>query len=199
MNELADEKDFWDDLRERMKKYSEEELKEVLRKRKQYEEKAVEIAVYEAIERGLIHSPQDLSGEAFADEPPRFSFFPCSDKPHVRLRTLRSMARTLLVIAAIPLVFGFLKFQMHRYAEGSAMVLAGLVWITAAWMIYRRQEMKYWPVLLVTALLAAVYIARMLFLLKGLAITDYFIAAALFLVLFYALLYLRKLLAGIAG
>lgn len=197
MNDLAEEKDIWDDLRDRMKKYSDEELTEVLKKRKQYEKQAVDIAVSEAVDRGLIHSEQDLFAEIYTAAPSRFTFFPCPDKPHIRLRTIRSIARTLLVIAALPLVFGILKFQVHRYAEGSAMVLAGLTWITASWMIYRRQEIKFWPVLFFTAVLAAIYVARILILLKGLVTMDYFIATALFLVLSYALLYLRKLLAGL--
>lgn len=197
MDEMAEEKDFWDELREKMEKYSDEELTEVLKKRKQYEKQAVYIAVEEAVKRGLIHSEQDLFSESFTDEPSRFSLFPCPDKLHIRMRTIRSIARTLLVVAAIPLVFGVLKFQVHRYVEGIAMVVAGLSWITASWMIYRKQEKKYWPVLLLTAVLAGIYIARMLFLLKGLATMDYFIASALFLVLFYVLLYLRKLLAGL--
>lgn len=199
MNEMADDKEFWEDLRERMKKYSDEELREVLKKRKQYEKQAVHIAVREAVDRGLIHSEQDLFSETFSEVPSRFTLFPCPEKPHVRLRTVRSISRTLLVIAAIPLVFGVLKFQLHRYVEGTAMVLAGLTWITASWMIYRRQDRKYWMVLFLTAVLAAVYIARMLLLLKGLASMDYFIASSLFMVLFYALLYLRKLLAGLPG
>jgi hypothetical protein len=190
----SNDQDFWERLAIKMSEYSDEEIISILRKHKLYEPKAQEIAIAEAIRRGIIHSEQDLFSENFRTEPSRFTLFPHPEKKETMLKIVLSMSRALLLAGVIPIVFGVLKFQVFKYAEGSALVFAGLIWITSAWLIFSRQEKKFLTPMLVIAILSAVYVARILFLLKGLKVMDYVVPSILFVVILYSLVYLRSLL-----
>lgn len=193
---MVDQNDneFWDRLKVRMKEYSDEEILDILRKIRLYEPPAQRMAIDEAIRRKLIHSEQDLYSESFRAPRLKFTLFPSPDRKQTVLRIIRSMSRALLIAGVIPVIFGILKFQVAKFGEGSALVLTGLIWITSAWMVYTRQDQRYWSPLLIIALLSAAYVARILILLKGLRTMDYVIPGILFLVVFYCLFYLRFLL-----
>jgi hypothetical protein len=193
---MVDQNDseFWDRLKVRMKEYSDAEIMDILRKIRLYEPPAQRMAIDEGIRRKLIHSEQDLYSESFRTPKLRFSFFPSPERKETVVRILRSMSRALLIAGVIPVIFGILKFQVVKYSEGSALILTGLIWITSAWMVYSRQDHRYWSPLLIIALLSAAYVARILLLLKGLRTMDYVIPGILFLVVFYCLFYLRFLL-----
>lgn len=189
-----DEDEFWKRLEQQMKEYSDEEIILVLNKLKLYEPTAQKLALSEAIRRGIIHSEQDIWFEKFRTEPSRFSLFPCPEKKQTILKIVRSISRALLVAGVIPLIFGFLKFQIFKYAEGSAMILTGLIWMTSAWIIFTKQDRRFWPLLFVIASMSFFYVARLLVLLKGLRVMDYVVPAIFFLLVLYSLFYLRKLL-----
>lgn len=194
MTDGNNDSDFWERLAVKMSEYSDEEIILILRKRRLYEPQAQKIAITEAIRRGIIHSEQDLFSDNFKPRPAGFTLFPYPEKKEVILKIVKSMSRALLLAGIIPIIFGILKFQVFKYAEGSAMVLVGLIWITSAWMIFSRQEKKFLTPMLVLAALSGVYVARILFLLKGLRVMDYVIPSILFLVILYSLFYLRSLL-----
>lgn len=193
------DQDFWERLALKMSEYSDEEIISILRKHKLYEPEAQKIAIAEAIRRGIIHSEQDLFSENFKTEPSRFTLFPHPEKKETILRIVKSISRALLLAGVIPIIFGVLKFQVFKYAEGSALVFTGLIWITSAWLIFSRQEKKFLSLLLVIALLSAVYVARILFLLKGLRVMDYVVPSILFVVVIYCLFYLRALIRKLPG
>ena len=186
--------EFWDRLKVKMTEYGDEEIMDILRKINLYEPPARKMAIEEAIRRKLIHSEQDLFSPDFAPPKLKFTLFPSSEKRETVLRIIRSLSRALLIAGVIPVIFGILKFQVAKYGEGGALVLTGLIWISSAWMVYTRQDRRYWLPLLVIALLSAAYVARILILLKGLRTMDYVVPGILFLVVFYSLLYLRFLL-----
>lgn len=190
----SNDNEFWDRLKVRMTEYRDEEIMDILRKINLYEPPARKLALEEAIRRKLIHSEQDLFAPDFAPKKLKFSLFPSSEKRETVTRTIRSLSRALLLAGVIPVIFGILKFQVAKYGEGSALMLTGLVWISAAWMVYTRQDHRYWSPLWIITLLSAAYVARILILLKGLRTMDYVVPAILFLVVFYCLFYLRFLL-----
>ena len=194
MIENNEEKEFWDRLALRMKEYSDEEIYSILQKHKLYEPPARKLAITEAIRRGLIHSEQDLFSENFSSDSSGFTIFPSPDKPETVLKIVRSISRAILVAGVIPIIFGVLKFQVFKYAEGSSLILVGLIWVTSAWLIFTRQDRRFLSPLLVIAVLSALYVARILFLLKGLRTMDYVIPSILFVVVLYILFYLRSLL-----
>ena len=63
------------DFRSLIPDYNNDELINVLKKRKQYQKEAAEVAIQEAIKRGLIYSEQDLFADEFQDKVNTFSIF----------------------------------------------------------------------------------------------------------------------------
>ena len=180
-------------LETKIKEYSDEEILSILRKFKLYEPVAQEIALEEAMRRNLIQSEQELVSFGNTTEKLTFSLFPLPAKAETIFKIIRSISRSLLIAGVIPVVFGILKFQVLKYTEGSALVLAGLIWMSSSWMIYIRQDRRFWAPMLVIALLSAAFVARILLLLKGLRTMDYVVPGVLFLVVFYCIFYLRFL------
>lgn len=193
------DRDFWERLALKMSEYSDEEIISILGKHKLYEPEAQKIAIAEAIRRGIIYSEQDLFSENFKTQPLRFTLFPHPEKKETILKIVRSITRALLVAGVIPIIFGVLKFQVFKYAEGSALIFAGLVWITSAWVLFSRQEKKFLFPMFIIALFSTVYVARILLLLKGLRVMDYLVPVILFAVVLYCLLYLRALIRKLPG
>jgi hypothetical protein len=194
MEDKGNTNDFWDRLTMKMKEYSDDEIISILEKLRLYEPQAQKIAIEEAIHRGIINSEQDLFSNRVTTEPPNFTLFPSPDKPETILKIARSISRALLVAGAIPVIFGVLRFQVYKFAEGSALMVAGLIWISSAWLLFSKQERRLWSPMVIIALFSAIYVSRILFLLKGLRTMDYIIPAILFAVIFYCLFYLRSLL-----
>ncbi len=194
MSNENDDKEFWDRLKQKMQGYTNEQLVELLRTRSSYRKNAVDLAVAEAITRGLIKSEADLEEEKFREISARFSLFPRPVNQSLRIKIIRSLSRSLLVAGAMPTVFGVYRILQHAQLEGSALTLIGLIWISSAWIIFTRYNPRMWTPMMVIAVLGAIYIARTMWSLQGLGTVDYLIAAGLNVVIFYALFYLRILL-----
>lgn len=194
MKESSSDREFWVALSEKMTHYTDQEIIDILRKRKSYEPEAVRIATGEALRRNLIHSEQDLFSEKYAEQPASWTLFPCPENRETSHKIIRSMSRMLMLVGVIPVIYGVMKFQTGKYPEGVAMLVAGLLWVFASFMIYSRHDRRFWAPLLVVGLLAAVYVSRMLLLVKGLRVLDYVVPGILFLVVFYVLFFLRALL-----
>jgi hypothetical protein len=194
MKKTGYDTEFWNELREKMTHYTDQEVIEILRKRKSYEPEAARIATDEAIRRNLIHSEQDLFSTKFSEQPSSLTLFPCPEKLESRDKIIRSISRMLMLTGVIPAIFGVLKFPAGKYPEGIAMLAAGLLWIFASFMISSRHDKRYWPPLLVIGLLSAGYVTRMLLLVRGLRVMDYVIPAILFALVLYLLFFLRALL-----
>ncbi len=137
-------------LKERFDQYTDEQLMDVLRCHKDYQEQAVEVAVEIAIERKLIFSRQDLFSEEFnqTQTSPK-KFFPLlSERQSAKMLT--GLFRIFYLITSIPLVFTILSF-----AEGN--VLSIILWGvgTLAWggvTLLTERKQEAWLVSLLAAL-----------------------------------------------
>lgn len=194
MSQDNDDKEFWERLEQKIHLYSNAQLEEMLRTRSSYRKRAVELAVAEAIRRGLIKNEAELEEEKFREISARFSLFPRPVNSTLRTKIIRSLSRSLLIAGAIPTVFGVYRILHYAPFEGGALTLIGLIWISSAWIIYTRYNSRFWSPMLIIALLGAIYIGRTMLLLKGLTLIDYLIAGGLNVVIFYSLFYLRILL-----
>ncbi len=194
MSNDTDDKEFWDRLEQKMHGYTNEQLEELLRTRSSYRKKAVDLAMAEAINRGMLKSEADLEEEKFREISARFSLFPRPVNQSLRIKIIRSLSRSLLIAGAMPTVFGVYRILQHAILEGGALSLIGLIWISSAWIIFTRYNIRLWAPMLIIALLGAVYIGRTMWMLQGLGTVDYLIAGGLNVVIFYALFYLRILL-----
>ncbi len=181
------------DFKKMFESSSDLEIKEVLKKRKHYQEEAANAAINEAINRGLIHSEQDLFAEEYRVEPLRFSLFPNIENEVSRFKLRKSMTRSLLFLGAIMIVWGVWEIYRHNLAEGVGFVLAGIVWNLASFSFFKSVKKLAINLLFTIQGLAAVYAAIKLATYKNLVFMDVFIVVVLFGFVMYGLIYMKKL------
>lgn len=80
-------------MEERIRSLTRSELMMVLRRRKDYRPEAVQVAIAEALRRGLIAGEEDLDRPEFGEPVNMFTFFPAPDQQEGRVRLLRSLLR----------------------------------------------------------------------------------------------------------
>ncbi len=181
------------DFKQLFKGPSDDEIMEVLKKRKHYQAEAAEAAINEAIERGLIHSEQDLFAEKYRVEPLKFSLFPNIENKVSRLKLTRSLTRSLLFLGAIIIIWGAWEIYRHQFAEGIGFVLAGTVWNLISFSFFKSVKHHRINILFVIEGIASVYAAIKLATFKGLIFMDIFIVVVLFGFVLYGLIYMKKL------
>ncbi len=173
--------------------YSDDEILIVLKKRDHYQKAAVEVAVQEAIKRGIIHSEQDLLSAEFNVKPMPFTLFPKIENEKVRLKTLKSMGRSLLIIGAVPTIWGGLKVYRGHLYEGLILLILGLIWMSVSFQMMKTVSSRGIGVLLVIFVAAVFYVSRLLWANVFTTVTDVFISVIFCLLALYGLLYMRKL------
>jgi hypothetical protein len=170
------------------------ELTEVLKKRSQYQEIAADCAIREALKRGLILSEAELNHPGFRQVPARFTFFPSPYRAETRQRLLRSLCRSLMIAGVIPAFYGILKMTNLKYAEGTALVSIGIVWIGMSWFLMERNDRRWVFPMFFLILVSIPYVARMMVWYASLKWTDFFIPSVLYVLIIYSLLYVHALL-----
>jgi len=181
------------DFRSSIPNYSDEEIYSILKKRKQYQPEAANLAIKEAIKRGLINSEQDLFSEKFQENPAKSGLFPIiSDDKH-REKIRKSISRILLITGVIPVFWGSLEIIRSKLVEGILLVLLGAIWIYASAQLTKSFQTKMVNLLFVILIATAAYIVKIMLEMKGLAIMDYFIPVIIFSFITYGLLFIRRL------
>lgn len=180
------------DYRELIPKYSDEELKGVLKRRGHYIPEAAEIAIDEAIKRGLIHSKQDLFAEEYRHKEHKTSWFPVSNNKETRRRIKRSISRSLVICGIIAVAYGLVQINDAKQLEGGVITLFGLVWLLASLQLNKVYKNIWVLVLFIQNLLAGGFIFYSLLQMKTLVFMDFFAAGVLFLLILYGLVYLYK-------
>lgn len=182
------------DYEEIFNNYSNVEILEVLKKRDYYQQEAVEVALRVAIDRDLIHSEEDLLAPAFRVEPLKRKFIPDIKKEKNKNRIRKSVGRSLLIAGILPLIFGYLRLNSGNTAEGSALVAASVFWMLLSTHIIRKGAKITLHFLFTLTAIAAVYLAYLFATSKSLVFMDVFIAAALYFMVVYGLLFLRRII-----
>lgn len=114
---------------ERYSAYTDEEIMNILRNHKDYQENAVDAAVKIAVERKLIQSEQDLLSPGFQQVTPRhYTLFPPISNEFHRKKLIGSIFRFIYLLALVPVIYGFLS-----YAEGKFDRVAGAVGVAVLW------------------------------------------------------------------
>lgn len=181
------------DFHEAIPEYSDKELIGILKKRDQYQKEAADLAIQEAIKRGLIHSEQDLFSEEYKSKPVTPSLFPEIEKEEIKNKIRKSIARGLLLAGMIPLVWGVIEMSRRSLIEGVLLVIPGLVWSYGAVKIMREYNDKMISVLFSMLILSLAYIVKVLLQLKGLKTMDFAIPIVLLLLISYGLIYLKRM------
>lgn len=180
-------------FREIIANYSDEELRKVLKKRKLYQKEAADFAIEEAIKRGLIFTEQDLFSPEFQQEPGKFTLFPAIENEKARTKFIKSIARSLLILGALPLVMGGMKIFETQSLEGILIFLFGAVWGIVSFQFLRSVKMNQIILMYLLLAVAVGYVVKM-FVSAGYAkITDVLFAAITLGLIAYGIEYLHKL------
>jgi hypothetical protein len=172
---------------------SDEELLVILKRRKQYQLEAAQVAIKEAIKRGLIHSEQDLFSDKYEQSTSGYSFFPVIENERARNKTRRSIARVFLLAGAMPVIWGAIKIIGDLFFEGVLLVVLGLVWMFVSWKQFEEVDVKRINLLSLLLIVAVAYIARIIAGLQNPVFMDYFIPSLLILIFIYGLVFMRRL------
>lgn len=183
----------YSDFRKSIPKYSNDEIITILKKRKQYEAEVVDIAVQEAIKRGLIHSDQDLFSKEFQHEIAKSSLFPRINNERNRIKISKSIARGLLIMGTIPAVWGIFTISENNLYEGILLILLGGIWIYASARLMRSISSKMINLLFLMVLASVVYTIKLILGIKNLNAMDIVIPVVLITFVTYGLLFLSKL------
>jgi len=194
MQEKSKTENINSDLEKIINKHSDDQILEILKKREYYQPEAVRAAVKEAIERKLIHSEQDLFSPDFSIEPLKRKLIPDIIKEKNKIRIRKSLGRSLLIAGILPLIFGLLRYNSSQVFEGIAMFVFGLIWIFLSAQIIREGSKNAVGLLLLSTTLSLFYVGYRFAESKSVIFMDFFIVSLIYLLIFYGLFFVRKLL-----
>ncbi|HKL31261.1 MAG TPA: hypothetical protein VJ919_01935 [Tangfeifania sp.] len=181
------------DLQEIFNKHTDEQILEILKKREHYQPEAVDVAVKEAISRKLIHSEQDLFSPEFSPEPLKRKLIPEIHREKNKNRIRKSLGRSLLIAGVLPLIFGFVRYNSGQLFEGIGILVFGLTWMFLSAQIIRKGSKSVIHLLLGIAFASLIYVGYLFADSKSVIFMDVFIIAVLYLLVFYGLFFVRKL------
>ncbi len=193
MRGKSTEKERNRDFRILIPEYDDNQIIEILKKRNHYQQEAYELALNEAIKRGIIHTEQDLLGEDFRVKPMIYSFFPSMDRAHQMDKTRKSISRALIITGIFPVIWGFIRMKEELKLEGSVLILMGILWIFLSVRVFQEIKKNLIYSLLAILALSALYITKIFTGLKEIIFMDIFIVAIFYVLIIYGLLYLLRL------
>ncbi|WP_321345833.1 hypothetical protein [uncultured Draconibacterium sp.] len=180
------------DFREDIPNYSDEQLKEVLKLRDHYQPEAAQLAIQEALKRGIIHSEQDLFSEEFRCEEIEFSLFPKIKRDRNRIKIRRSIARSLVICSVLPVVFGLIEMKTGNRWEGASILLFGLLWLFCSAQLIKMFHVLFIRSLMAGTILGASYIFYRLISSQTYIFMDFFLVLVLAGLIFYGLIFMLK-------
>jgi len=171
------------------------EILEILKRRKDYQDLAVDAAVKIAIERKLISTEQDLFSPEFETAGSNGTkLFPDVSNEYHRQRLIGSVFRFLYMMSFLPLVFGIMK-----YAEGQLLlsflgVGIGVVWFILSFLLSRSRKKFTFIPLFAVLVSSSIYIGWQIFDKSPFHFLDLFVLLVGTILTAYLLLFLRRLL-----
>ncbi len=180
---------------ERYSAYSDDQIKEILKNHKDYQEQAVAAAVKIAIERQLIHSEQDLMAPEYqSDRSFRLSLFPEITSSYHHQRVVTSIFRVLFIVAFLPLTFGIMNYAEGHSDRAFQGITTGIVWFVLTYLLKKKQKISVLIALIVLLVLVFLATAFQLVIQKPFQMMDLVMLLIGVLISLYLLLYLKKLI-----
>jgi hypothetical protein len=173
--------------------YTDDELRKVLKKRKLYQKDAADFAIQEAIKRGLIYSEQDLFAVEFKHEPEKFSIFPTIENEKARGKFRKSIARSLLILGILPVVWGGIKIFETQSFEGILIFIFGVAWSFTSFQLMHTVKMKLLYFLFLLLLLLIGYLIKTIISAYSLTTIDVLFIIITVGFVFYGIGFLSKL------
>ncbi len=131
-------------LRIRFEKYSDEQLMEVLKNKKDYQELAVSVAIELAVERGLIKSEQDLFGGEFNKQKSGTpAIFPALEQPGQREKVFKSLMRVVYFITLFPVIYAALSYADGKTGQVFFYGTTAVIWAAMAVLLDQKRKVVY--------------------------------------------------------
>ncbi|MEN8116374.1 MAG: hypothetical protein ABFS16_05315 [Bacteroidota bacterium] len=181
------------DFKRDIPEYCDEAILDILKKRDHYQPEAAQLAIQEAIKRGLINSEQDLFAEEYQIQPLRFSVFPIIEDEKNRNRIRRSIARVLVICGALPTVWGIVKLNENEIIEGSLVLLFGLLWIYLTARLMKKHNRINVYLMFGALFISAIYLTGTIFITGNITFIDVFIPVVIAALTVYGLLFMGRL------
>jgi len=180
---------------QRFSEYTDEEILEILRKHKDYQDRAITDAVKIAIERKLIHSEQDLMSPEFQySKAVKFTIFPEITNSYHRDRLIYSIFRYLYALSLLPVIYGILKYAEGNSAHTILGLFIGATWFTFSILLSRTRKSIFFLFLFLLLLLVAITIGSHIFSAGQIQSLDLTILVIGLFLSAYLLEYLKKLI-----
>lgn len=173
--------------------YNDDELRKVLKKRKLYQKEAADFAIVEAIRRGIIYSEQDLFASEFKHEPEKFSIFPTIENEKARTKFIKSITRSLLIIGAVPMVWGSVRFFEAQSLEGILIFIFGAAWSITSFQLMRSLNIKLIYFMFVLLILLVAYLVKTLISYRSINAMDIIVSIVSVGFIIYGIGFLNKL------
>lgn len=180
---------------ERYSNLNDEQLLDILRNQKDYQENARNAAVKIAIERQLINSEDDLFSSEFQHtNESKMTAFPTVENELNAKRLTGSIFRVLFIMSVIPLIYASLKFAGGMINQAIIGGIAGIMWISGIFLLKKTRNTLYLIPLFGLLVLAASYTALQIIELKPVKMTDIVILTIVILLVAYFLIYAKLLI-----
>jgi len=182
-------------LYERYSSYTDSQILEILKRHKDYQEAAVDLAVKIAIERQLINSGQDLLAPEFQNRKSSgFNLFPEISSGYHRERLIGSIFRFLYLVSLLPLAYGILNYAKGEMLQTLLGVGVGLIWFLLGLLLDKTRKLVVFFPLFVLLFSVSLIIGIKIFEKEPLLLLDFAMLLIGTLLPFYLLLYLKKLI-----
>ncbi len=195
MTEKSNEENQVPEFQKIIAGYPDDELRRVLKKRKLYQREAADFAVQEAIRRGMIYSEQDLFAREFKNEPEKFLLFPVIENEKVRAKFKKSISRSLMILGALPAVWGGIQIFETQNIEGILIIIFGVTWSFTSFQLMHKLKInpKLIYFMFALAVLAVGYILKIFIKLHSLNAVDVLVGIIAAGFVFYAIGFLNSL------
>lgn len=180
---------------ERYAGFSNQQIKDILRNHKDYQEPAVTAAVKIAIERKLIHTEQDLLGPEYQSQISyKWSVLPEIPNAYLYKRVVASIFRVLFFASLIPIVYGIMKFAEGQLNMTYLGVGVGLTWLLMTFILFKTEKLVVLVLQIIMIILVFFILGYWLLSQKYFQTTDIVVLVTGTVVLLYLLIYLKKLI-----
>jgi hypothetical protein len=182
---------------ERFSGLEDSRLMEILHNQKDYMETAREAATKIAIERGLIHSEENLYSPEFQNAGRvGFSIFPSLSAGKTRDKLNSSVFRFLYIYSALPIVFGALQFAKGNVNMALAGCSVAIVWMGLVTMAKRWNSAMAFVLLYIMVLTSGIFVGLNMAKTASIGFIDYFILVIAVLLPLYFLALAKKIAAS---
>ena len=180
---------------EQYNNHTDNQILEILKKRKDYQDAAVEAAVQIAMERQLIHSEQDLFSSEFQIVQSKESrFFPDISNAYQRQKLSGSIFRFIYILSLVPLVYALLKYGEGEMNLTYTGIATGLIWFLFSFLLNRTRNVVLFIPLFILLLSISLVIGVKIFFSNSFRYLDLVMLLIGTMLPFYLLLLLRKLI-----